>query len=92
MAEGKKTLESVWFIFLISQVGKRRPQMGHRTSSMSQGELGAKPGWPPRTPDCPLGLFPLCYMGSWVERQHKKDESYKKKSRLKTDKTNIYIL
>lgn len=52
--------------------------MGHRTNSMSQGEFGAKPGWLPRTPDCPLGLFPLCYMGSWVERQHRKDENYRK--------------
>lgn len=32
-------------------------------------------------------------MVSWVERQHRKDDKYKKKkSRLKTDKTNVYIL
>jgi len=34
-------------------------------------------------------------MVSWVERQHRKDEKCKKekkKSRLKTDKTNIYIV
>lgn len=62
---------------------------------MSHGELGAEPGWPPSTPDCPLGLFPLCYMVSQVERQHRKDEKYKdekRKSRLKADKTNVYIL
>lgn len=55
---------------------------------MSHGELGAEPGYPP-------GHFPLCHMVSWVERQHRKGEKCKKekkKSRLKTDKTNIYIL
>lgn len=43
----------------------------------------------------PLGLSPLCYMAPWVERQHREDEKHKKekrKSRLKTDKTNISIL
>lgn len=47
----------------------------------------AEPGYPP-------GHFPLCYMVSWVERQHRNDEKCKKekkKSRLKADKTNIFI-
>lgn len=77
-AEGEKTLESIWFISFIAQMEKLRPQMGHRTSSMSHGELGAKPGWTPRTPDCSLGLFPLCYMVSWVERSTERIRNIKK--------------
>lgn len=95
MGEQKKTLESIWFILIILQVWKLRPQRGHRPSSMSHGELGAEPGWPPSTPGCPLGHLSLCYMVSWVDRQHRTNEKHKKekrKSRLKTDKTNVYIL
>lgn len=43
----------------------------------------------------PSGTSPLCYMVSWVERQHRKNEKYKKakrKNRLMTDKTNIKVL
>lgn len=78
MAEWKKTLESICFILFILQVGKLRPKRGDETSPMSHGMLGAEPGWPPRIPDCPPGIFPLCYMVSWVERWHRKDEKCKK--------------
>lgn len=96
MAEQKKTLESIWFIQVILQVRRKlRPQGEPKTSSMAHGELGTEPGWPRSTPARPPGLSPLCYMVSWVERQHRKNEKYKKekrKSRLTTDKTNVDIL
>lgn len=59
-------------LFLL-QVGKLRPRSEDKMSSMACGELEAESGWLPRTPDCPPGLFPLCYMVSWVERRHRKD-------------------
>lgn len=95
MGKWKKTRESIWFILIILQVRKLRPQRGHGPSSKSHGELGAEPGWPPSALGCPPGCFPLCRMVSWVDRQHRKGEKHKKdkrKSRLKTDKTNVYIL
>lgn len=60
------------FLFVL-QVRKLRPRIEDKMSSMARGELEAEPGWPRRTPDCPPGLLPLCYMVSWVERRHRKD-------------------
>lgn len=64
------------FLFVL-QVRKLRPRSEDKRSSMARGELEAEPGWPPRTPDCPPGLLPLCYMVSWVERRHRKDVKWK---------------
>ena len=64
------------FLFLL-QVRKLRPQSEDKMSSVACGELEAEPGWPPRTPDCPPGLLPLCYVVSWVERWHRKDVKWK---------------
>lgn len=79
MAGQKKTLESIWFIQVILQVRwKLRPQGEPKTSLMAHGELGTEPGWPRNTPAHPPGLSPLCYTVSRVERQHRKNEEYKK--------------
>lgn len=77
-ADWEKTLESIWFILLILQMGKLRPKEGGGggTSPMSHDALGAEPGYPP-------GHFPLCYMVSWVERQHRKDEKCEKGKKKK---------
>lgn len=78
LAEWQKGTESLCFILFVLHVRKLRPRSGNGTSSVARGELGVEPGWPPRTPDCPPGLFPPCYMVSWVERWHRKDAKCKK--------------
>lgn len=68
------------------QVGKLRPKRGDGTGPMSHGKLGAEPG-------CPSWNF--FHYATWSpgwKGSTERMRNVKRRSRLKTDKTNIYIL
>lgn len=88
-------MESICFILFILQVGTLRPQGGVGLTQWHVMSYGLSQDGHPELLTALPGLLPLCYMVSWAERRHGKDEKCKKakrKSRLKTDKTNVYIL
>lgn len=63
-AEWTKAMEGICCScsFWVSEETEARIE--DKMSSVARGELEAEPGWPRRTPDCPPGLLPLCYMVS----------------------------